>query len=161
MASVVALSIAKVLTLDEARRISEQHREVAWTDARVKVTEAYTSLIPAVPSPINSTRNASIVAPISAVIGTVIAVAIAWIVAVAIARIGVGVIRIAVSIVGRIVGVACVTSSVVWINSAVAWITSTVAWVAGIDVNGNALGGCFERHKHRQTKGKRAHKNGG
>src|SRR5262245_48653387 len=95
-------------------------------------------------------------APISAVIGTVIAVtvAIAWIGVRSIAWIGVGVTRIAILVMGRIIAVARVTSTVTWINS-------SVAWVAGINVNGNALGRCFERNKHRQAKSDRAHKNGG
>jgi hypothetical protein len=102
-------------------------------------------------------------APITAVIGTVIAIAIAvpiaWVSS--IAWIVVGVTRIAIRVVGRIVAVGRVASAVAWINSAVAWINSAIAWVARIYVDGNALGGCFERHKHRQAKSDRAHKNGG
>jgi hypothetical protein len=90
-------------------------------------------------------------APITAVIGTVIAIAIAWVSS--IAWIVVGVTRIAIRVVGRIVAVRRVASTVAWINSA-------IAWVAGIYVDGNALGGCFERHTHRQAKSDRAHKNG-
>ena len=92
-------------------------------------------------------------APISAVIRTAIAVAaavpIAW-KGVTIAWIGVTVTRITVPIVAgirRIVGVACVAG--------------TVARVTGIDVDGSALGGCFERHEHRQAKSNGANKNGG
>ena len=73
-------------------------------------------------------------APISAVIWRAVAAAIA------IAWIGVTVTRITVPIVAgirRIVGVACVTG--------------TVARVTGIDVDGNALGGCLERHERALT----------
>lgn len=79
-------------------------------------------------------------APISAVIGTAITVAIA------VAWIGVTVTRNAISIIGPIrgiVGVAC--------------ITRTVPRITGIDVDGDALSGCFERHKHRKAKSNGAH----
>ena len=92
-------------------------------------------LTPAIPSPINSASNASTMAPISAVVRTAIAIAVAWI--------GVTVSRIAVRIRRR-----------------VGWVAS-VAWLTGTNLDANALGGCFERHKHRQAKSNGADENGG
>src|SRR5262245_2925381 len=105
-------------------------------------------LVPAVMSSINSARNAPVVAPIRAVIRATVAVAVA--------RIGVTVSRIAVRVrrgVDRVAGI------VGWVTT-VGWV-ATVAWVTGTDVDANALGRCFERHKHRQAKSNSAHKNGG
>ena len=57
--------------------------------------------------------------------------------------------------------------AVAWIGVTVAWIGVTVSgiapiiagisrirvpWVTGTDVDAHALGGCFERHTHRQAK---------
>ena len=99
-------------------------------------------LTPAIPSPINSASNASTMAPISAVVRTAIAIAVAWI--------GVTVSRIAVRI-RRRVG---------WVTRNVGWVAS-VAWLTGTNLDANALGGCFERHKHRQAKSNGADENGG
>ena len=85
-------------------------------------------LIPAIPSPINSARNSSPLAPITAVIRT--AVAVAWI-------------GVAVS------GIATIISGISRIR--VAWVTSTVAWITGTDVDANALGGALRRALHEEA----------
>ena len=94
--------VAKSLTEDVARRIASNIAKLPKTMRGPKITKAHTSLIPAIPSPINSARNASIMAPISA-IAVAAAVAIAWM-GVTIAWIGVTVTRITVAIVAGISG---------------------------------------------------------
>src|SRR5262245_25575161 len=103
---------------------------------------------------INSARNAPVMAPIpAAVVRTAITVAVAWI--------GVTVSRIAVCI-RRVVDWVSRSYWVgrsYWVSRRVGWV-STVGW-AGTDVDAHALGGCFERYKHRQAKSNGADKNGG
>src|SRR5262245_36253900 len=104
--------------------------------------------LPAVMSPINSPRDAAALSPITAVIRTTVAIAIT--------RTGVPVSRIAIRIrreVDRVTGI------VGWVTT-VGWITA-IGWVTRVDVDANALCGCFERHKHRQAKRNSAHKKGG
>jgi hypothetical protein len=96
-------------------------------------------------SPINSARNAPVMAPIPAAIirSAIITVAVAWI--------GVTVSRIRIRR-----GVDWVSRSY-WISRSY-WVS--VPW-AGTDVDAHALGGCFERYKHRQAKSNGADKKGG
>jgi hypothetical protein len=114
--------------------------------------QTFSVLIPAVPSPINPTRNTSALAPISAEVRRAITVAVA----------GITVRPIVAGI--RRVGVARVTSIVGYVARIVGWVTA-VGWVTSVtwpraDVDGHALGGCFERHKYRHAQSNSAHKYG-
>jgi hypothetical protein len=94
--------------------------------------------------PIHSACNPPTLAPIIAVIRT--AIAVAWI--------GVPIAWISVTVSG-------IPPIVVRISRIrVTWGTTSVAWITRTDVDADALGGCFERHKQRHAKNG-AHKDGG